>query len=270
MPERAIQLVELGVGTDPTTYDRWGILEPFAHAALSVAQRARGDDAAAVDTMLRTGQLDAPTGLRSTAVADWRHTASELAARTGRGDEVRAVAAESLELAQRFGADRALGMALHVDALLRDDDARIDGLLRAAERHERAGARWELARVLGDVAALHASADRIVDARAAASRALELATASGARPFAVRMQALVQRLGGGVRHGGSEPRTRAILTPGELRVAELAASGLTNREIAQALFVTVKAVEWHLSNTYRKLGIGGRRELAGVLDTGRR
>jgi DNA-binding NarL/FixJ family response regulator len=55
------------------------------------------------------------------------------------------------------------------------------------------------------------------------------------------------------------------LTPGERRVAELAASGETNRQIAQKLFVTVKAVEWHLSNAYRKLGISSRAGLAKAL-----
>ena len=51
------------------------------------------------------------------------------------------------------------------------------------------------------------------------------------------------------------------LTPSELRVARMAASGMKNREIAEQLTVTVKAVEYHLANTYRKLGIGGRAEL---------
>ncbi len=58
---------------------------------------------------------------------------------------------------------------------------------------------------------------------------------------------------------------RAVrLTAAELRVAELAAEGMTNREIAQALFVTVKTVEWHLRNTYVKLGIASRHQLQGI------
>jgi len=65
---------------------------------------------------------------------------------------------------------------------------------------------------------------------------------------------------------GARPRRAALtgfdaLTASEGRVAELAVDGLTNREIAQALFVTIKTVEWHLGNTYGKLGIGSRREL---------
>jgi DNA-binding CsgD family transcriptional regulator len=48
----------------------------------------------------------------------------------------------------------------------------------------------------------------------------------------------------------------------------MAASGLTNREIAEALFVTVKAVQFHLGNCFRKLSIQGRGELAAALEPG--
>ena len=55
------------------------------------------------------------------------------------------------------------------------------------------------------------------------------------------------------------------LTPSERRVAEMAADNMTNKDIAQALFVTPKTVEVHLSNAYRKLGIRSRRELPAAL-----
>jgi DNA-binding CsgD family transcriptional regulator len=69
---------------------------------------------------------------------------------------------------------------------------------------------------------------------------------------------------------GARPRTVLLtgveaLTASERRVARMAAEGMSNKEIAQALFVTVKAVEVHLSGAYRKLGIGSRRELPGAL-----
>ena len=69
---------------------------------------------------------------------------------------------------------------------------------------------------------------------------------------------------------GARPRRRAItgrgaLTASELRVAELAAGGLTNKEIAQARFVTLRTVEMHLSNAYRKLEISSRQELGAAL-----
>jgi DNA-binding CsgD family transcriptional regulator len=55
------------------------------------------------------------------------------------------------------------------------------------------------------------------------------------------------------------------LTASERRVAELAADGLTNRDVAQALFVTTKTVETHLGHVYRKLGVSGRDELGARL-----
>ncbi len=69
--------------------------------------------------------------------------------------------------------------------------------------------------------------------------------------------------------GGRPRRTRIVgveaLTASELRVARRAACGRTNRQIAQELFVTMKAVEKHLASAYRKLDIQGRSELAGAL-----
>lgn len=69
---------------------------------------------------------------------------------------------------------------------------------------------------------------------------------------------------------GARPRRPATsgaeaLTPGELRIAALAAERLSNREIAESLFLTRRTVEMHLSNAYRKLGIGSREELPGAL-----
>ena len=55
------------------------------------------------------------------------------------------------------------------------------------------------------------------------------------------------------------------LTPSQRRVAELAAGGMTNREIAQTLFLTVKTIESHLAAAYDKLGIRSRQQLAAAL-----
>jgi DNA-binding CsgD family transcriptional regulator len=73
-----------------------------------------------------------------------------------------------------------------------------------------------------------------------------------------------------LRATGARPRRRTTtgagaLTPSERRIAELAAGGRQNREIAETLFVTTATVEYHLRNGYRKLGIASRRELATAL-----
>ena len=64
------------------------------------------------------------------------------------------------------------------------------------------------------------------------------------------------------RVGARKPQQTGELTPAEQRVAELATEGLSNKEIAQALFVTVNTVEAHLSHAYAKLGVRSRAQLA--------
>ena len=98
--------------------------------------------------------------------------------------------------------------------------------------------------------------------------ALTLAQHCGAEPLAetAREELIVS---------GARPRRETLagpeaLTPSERRVAELAASGLQNREIAQALFVTTKTVGTHLAHIYQKLDLSGqqaREQLGELLET---
>ncbi len=108
---------------------------------------------------------------------------------------------------------------------------------------------------------------RVAGQRAAATapltRALELAQATDAPP-------LLRRVHDELRTAGARPRRLRFsgaddLTAAERRVAELAAEGRSNREIAQDLFVTPKTVENHLGRIYGKLGIHSRRELSPAL-----
>jgi DNA-binding CsgD family transcriptional regulator len=74
-----------------------------------------------------------------------------------------------------------------------------------------------------------------------------------------------------LRLAGARPTRIALtgrdaLTPAERRVAALACDGMRNKEIAQALFVTQRTVEMHLSNAYRKLGVSSREELPSALE----
>ena len=103
-----------------------------------------------------------------------------------------------------------------------------------------------------------------MDARKPLRRALELATHCGADPLAEQVRTEL-------RASGARPRQAALsgpqsLTVSERRVAEMAAQGQTNREIAQALFVSLRTVETHLTHAFQKLGIDSRTRLAAALE----
>src|SRR5262249_40732718 len=101
------------------------------------------------------------------------------------------------------------------------------------------------------------------DARAHLRRAMDVATRCGCRTLATEARDLLVAAGGRVhRPVGS---ALDLLTGAERRVAALAGDGLTNRQVAESLFVTVRTVELHLSTVYRKLGIAGRAELPAAL-----
>jgi DNA-binding CsgD family transcriptional regulator len=106
-------------------------------------------------------------------------------------------------------------------------------------------------------------ANRRAEAREHLHQALELAQRCGAN-------LLVERAHEELIATGARPRRLVrtgvdALTPSERRIAAMAAEGLSNREIAQALFVTLRTVEMHLSNAFRKLDISSRTQLPGAL-----
>jgi DNA-binding CsgD family transcriptional regulator len=130
---------------------------------------------------------------------------------------------------------------------------------------ERAGARLDYAAGLCDLgAALRRGGSRRA-AREPLRAALDEATRLGARLLAARVREELALSGARPRRAVQSGRD--ALTPAELRVAALAARGLANREIAQALFLTVKTIETELGHAYAKLGIRSRRDLPAALAT---
>jgi DNA-binding CsgD family transcriptional regulator len=124
-------------------------------------------------------------------------------------------------------------------------------------------ARLEYAHALAALGSALRRSRRPSEGREPLRRALELADVCGASGLAEHVRSELYAT-------GARPRTSALsgveaLTASEHRVAVLAAQGQTNRDIAQALFVTPKTVEVHLTNAYRKLGIRSRRELSAAL-----
>ena len=189
-----------------------------------------------------------------------RSNAARALDRLGRRDEAIALCEEELAAARAWGAPGTVGPVLRVLGLLRGELALLEEAVSVLEGSR---ARLELAKALADLGAAMRRDRKPSDAREPLRRALELADACGA-------EALVEHVRSELYASGSRPRSTALggvdaLTASERRVAAFAAEGQSNRDIAQALFVTPKTVEVHLSNAYRKLGIRSRRELAGAL-----
>ncbi len=247
----------------PSVEERWGGTTMYAawRAARGRVALARGRAEDALDEQLASGALLRDTlGLRNPAIGEWRSEAALAAARLGRDDLARDLVDEELELARRFGAARPIGVALRGAGLVRGE---AELVREAVAVLEGSPARLELARALVDLGALLRRSGSRADAREPLRRGLELAERFGA--FRLERQAREELAATGARLGKRSFAGRDALTPSERRVAEMAASGMSNREIAQSLFVTVNAVKWHLRNAYRKLDIATREELGAAL-----
>jgi DNA-binding CsgD family transcriptional regulator len=184
-------------------------------------------------------------------------------AASGRADEARSVVEEPLERARRSGHVGWVAIYEHVLGLASRGDEAVEHLAAAVAGLEQSGQHVRQAWAHVDYgAAIRRSGQRRA-AREQLTPALELAQRVGADACATR--ALDE-----LRAAGARPRRELrvgvdALTPSERRIAELAATGLTNREIAQHLFLTMKTVESHLGSIYRKLDIGSRRALPDAL-----
>ena len=177
---------------------------------------------------------------------------------TGRLDDARALAAELHAFAERNERPTLLGVAARIDGLTLaaagDADAALIALQRAVSCHEQSPFPLEYGRsllALGQVLRLRKETPA---ARRALQAALECFTELGAVPFVRLAQVELDR--------AQRTRVRGALTASERQVADLVASGLTNREVATQLFTSVRTVEGHLAAVYRKLGVRSRTELA--------
>jgi len=193
----------------------------------------------------------------------WRSQAALALLQLGERGEARRLAAEELELARTWGAPRALGAALRAAGLVEGGQKGLALLEEAVEVLATSPARLEHAKARTELGAALRRANRRSEAREQLRQALELATHCGAAPLATRAES--ELLATGARPRRIPLRGVESLTPSERRVAELAAKGPTNRETAQALFVTTRTVEVHLTSIYRKLGISSRSQLAAAL-----
>jgi DNA-binding CsgD family transcriptional regulator len=193
-----------------------------------------------------------------------RSGAAEALLRMGDRDQARALAQAELADVRRFRAPRAVGVALRVAGLAEGGN---DGLGLLEESVAVLGgspARLEQAKSLVELGAARRRDGYPRSAREVLVTGLDLAARCGARPLAAR--ARTELAAAGARPRRERSHGIEALTPRELRVAQLAAQGQTNREIAYSLYVSLKTVEGHLARAYNKLGIEKRAELNAALE----
>lgn len=226
-------------------------------------RRASGDLAGAArdhrlcrDVLASFDAVDSP-------FTPWRAGLASCLAELGEVEGARELAGQQVERAESFGAAPLLGHALRTLAEVSGSEHGIDLAERAVAVLSESEATGELVRAqlaLGRSLRLDRQPTR---AREVLAPALDVADRLGASRLARQVE-------DELRLAGARPRRRAVtgvhaLTPAELRVATLAAEGLSNPEVAQALFVTRKTVEKHLGSAFAKLHVSSRDQLPAVL-----
>jgi DNA-binding CsgD family transcriptional regulator len=231
--------------------------------ARGLLRLAQGRLREGVDDLLEFGHRDELWGGANPLASRWRSHACLALAAMGDSVGARQMARDDLWRARRWGAASGVGVALRAAALAEGDAGSVGRLREAAAMLEGSPARLEFARALTDLGAALRRGNRRSEARGALQDGLDLAERCGARALAERARTELRAAGGRPRQllGGGARQ----LTVSERRVAELAAEGRSNPEIAQALFVTRKTVETHLGHVYQKLGVPGRGQLGRAL-----
>lgn len=232
-------------------------------AVLGFAELSREDPAAADRHLGPLVAWQEVVGIRDPGVL--RFMPDEIEALIGLGSPDRAEAllaqyeAEAARLSRPWAVLAGARCRALLDAAQGDVEGAAGRLAAALDRHTDKSHPFDRARAVLALGTIERRTRRRRVARLSLEAALEVFDRLGARLWSARARRLLGRA------EDHSPGTLSGLTPGERRVAELVASGRTNREVADHLFVTVRAVEVHLTNTYRKLGIRSRTELAARL-----
>jgi DNA-binding CsgD family transcriptional regulator len=235
----------------------WAAMLLPARGRLRMAQGRPGDGLA---DALACGERYESSANISPSLWAWRSQAALALTAVGDHDRAHGLAADELRLARELGAPRALGVSLRAAGLV---DGAIAQLEESAAVLARSGAVLEHARALVDLGSALRRARRRTEARAPLREGLELAIRCGAEVLAARARDELLATGAHLRRDRlSGPEA---LTASERRVARMAAEGQSNPEIAQALYLTRRTVETHLTHAYQKLGIGSRDELTTAL-----
>ncbi|MET8754892.1 helix-turn-helix transcriptional regulator, partial [Streptomyces sp. NPDC004667] len=234
--------------------------------ARGVQRLAAGDPAGALHDFLECGRRQTAREVLSPVVTPWRTAVAQCRLALGGGQEALALATEELRLARVWNTPRTVGRALRV---LGTATGGHRGLHLAEEavdtlRSAPADAGMELVEAL----LAHGRQLLATGARARARDRLREAADLAEHKGGLRLLALTERAlrEGGARLPAAARTGSGALTASERRIAELAAAGRTNTEIADLLHLARRTVETHLTSSYRKLGIRRRAELPAALN----
>jgi DNA-binding CsgD family transcriptional regulator len=222
-----------------------------------------GDREAALDFFLQCGKSLDGTGIVNPVFLPWRTDAACLLAELGRRSEAAVLVEQNREPAYRWGTARSIGLHLMAEGAASDGARAVESLTEAVEVLAGSPARLEEARARYRLGAALLRVDDTRGARKHLRGALDLAALCGSRALVESARELAVAAGSRVGQTAESPVD--LLTGSEHRVATMAASGASNREIAEALFVTLRTVETHLTNAYRKLRVSSRENLSAAL-----
>jgi class 3 adenylate cyclase len=229
-------------------------------ARLRVQQHRVPEALADADRLLASGHE------RGGLIAGLRPEAALALAAAGRHHEASALAELDLDEARRWGDPGVVGIALRTLGTLQGGPEGLERLEEAVSVLTASPYRAELAAALVARGAALRRAQQRQAAREPLTRGMDLAQRCGALALAERAREELRAVG--VRPRQLLATGIDALTASERRVAQLAAQGMTNREIAQTLFVTSKTVETHLRHVFQKLNVAGRGELSAAIEAG--
>lgn len=229
---------------------------PIARGRLRLRQHKPAE---ALADLLEVGQFLVGGGYLNPAFAEWRTDAVQAHLALGQTAAATELAHQNLELARSFGARRCIARALRTVALVEPGSSGLDRLAEAVELLTDSAAELERAHCLiAHGAALRRAADETRPSTPSAR-------IGPGRPLRCRRPRRVGTTGTARGRGEAAAFGRDALTTRELRVAELAVEGRTNRELAQAMFLTTRTVEARLTAAYRKLQVRGRQQLRAAI-----
>lgn len=264
----AREALSVAVRTDPQSLDWAFVLEARGRMALfeGRAGDALADFGAAGSHLAGTYRIDNPE------VLPWRSLSALACAQLGRRKDGIELASAELAMARRLGLALSLGHALRVHGLLQGGLEGISLLEEAVGVLHGSPARLAYAEALVDFGTRVGRSGKPTAARKPLAEALSLAETFAAAPLKQRAEHELHAAGGRRRHSTTTLSSlpAAGLTPAQQRVAQLAADGMSNPQIAQRLYLTAKTVEWHLAKVYRELRVANRQQLADLMRGARR